>query len=208
MREGTENPSSEKFKTAVYDSEFFDFNERFDRFRELCAHSCNPLLVERDTEHHFRARLEVISLGEGIVGRGRVSPLSFYKTGRHVELSSARCIAGAFVVSGSLAVEQKHSSFIASPGELVLVDAFAPRSSKWAAAELFWFVIPDSELSLADRVWLYEALPWHGRPIAPLSTLLEFMAANMFVCSQTEVKSLHQALIPLLRITNGLTYPS
>src|SRR5262245_36403311 len=99
-------------KLHVWDSRYGRPAEAFSVFRETICSTFMPWTPEL-VDSAFDARVESLSLENGVVGRVRMTPIVAVKTKQNIANSADECIHGNLILSGELKVDQGDRTNIA-----------------------------------------------------------------------------------------------
>ena len=119
-------PIIQPSEVSVWDTEYCAPSKIFSAFREgLCA-GFMPWTPELRHEREFNARIESVSLKRGVISRIKTTPHTTSRTARDVANSDSPCIYAAFLLGGSICLEQDGTSAAANQGDLALFTSEKP----------------------------------------------------------------------------------
>jgi AraC family transcriptional regulator, positive regulator of tynA and feaB len=177
----------------------------FSVFREGVCKGFMPWSPEYKSDREFQGRIEALAIGQGSIGRFRMSPLVAVRSKQDIANSAHDCFYGHFVVSGGLKVEQSGRSDCLKVGDLVVHDGSTPTtftSSDRVPYEVFTLLIPKDSLSTVrngeDR--FRNAVFTREQMIPPLSSCLRGLTENMLSSSANELGAVFDACVALLPV--------
>ncbi|GAB3958510.1 helix-turn-helix domain-containing protein [Micromonospora vulcania] len=103
--------------------------ERFGFWHDLIARESVPMRIHSAHSGDFRARAEVISLGEVVVSSWQYPSLAMQRTGRFIRRSDPEMYQFALPLSGHGGVEQERRENLFRPGHFAIVDTSRPHQS-------------------------------------------------------------------------------
>ncbi|MBM0275380.1 AraC-like ligand-binding domain-containing protein [Micromonospora tarensis] len=103
--------------------------ERFGFWHDLVARESVPMRIHSAHAADFRARAEVINLGEVVLSSWRYPSLDMRRTGTFIRRSDPEMYQFALPLSGRGGVEQERRTNPFSPGHFAVVDTSRPHQS-------------------------------------------------------------------------------
>ncbi|MEU7653074.1 helix-turn-helix domain-containing protein [Micromonospora taraxaci] len=103
--------------------------ERFGYWHDLVARESVPMRIHSAHAADFRARAEVISLGEVVLSTWRYPSLDMQRTGTFIRRSDPEMYQFALPLSGQGGVEQERRANHFTPGNFAIVDTSRPHQS-------------------------------------------------------------------------------
>lgn len=192
----------------VWDSQYGTRAEAFSLFRETICTAFMPWTPEFYGKD-FVGRVESISLGNGAIGRVRMSPIVATKTKSDISQSPYDCIHGNLIISGELKVDQAGITNIAKRGDFVLYESYSPvtlTERPDASCDNLAFIVPVTEFSKIhdiDHKFANVLIP-SEKLGGPLAACLAMLGQNLCTAPIEEVAALFQACIALLPISLGM----
>jgi AraC-like DNA-binding protein len=192
----------------VWDSQYSHRAEAFCLFRETICTAFMPWTPEFYGKD-FVGRVENIALGNGAVGRVRMSPIVAVKTKSDISRSPIDCIHGNLIISGELKIEQGGATNIAKRGDLILYESFSPvtlTERPDASCDNLAFIIPTSAFSNSqdiDHKFSNVLIP-SEKLAGPLAGCLTMLTQTLRTAPVEELAAVFQACIALLPMSVGL----
>ncbi len=190
-------------EVVVWDTEYCAPSKVFSVFREGVSAAFMPWTPELKSGRDFNARIESISLKRGIVSRIRTTPHTTSRTSKDVSNSNIPCIYAAFLLGGSMRLEQGGKCTVANQGDLALftsekpiVVTEDPNHNHQALVLMIPSDAVDQIPNCADS-FTNIVLP-KGRIISPLATCASFISEHLLSTSLDELGALFDACVSLL----------
>lgn len=192
-------------RLKVWDTEYCAPSKVFGVFREGLCSAFMPWTPELSPDRDFNARIESVSLEKGIVSRIRVTPHTTARTARDVLNSEMPCIYAAFLLGGSITLEQGNSVVTARQGDLALFTSERPivvKEDPSHTHQALVLMVPTESLIHAGNcvdTFANVVLP-KGKIISPLATCASFMSEHLLSTSMEELQALFDACASLLPV--------
>lgn len=189
----------------VWDTEYCPPSKVFSAFREGLCQAFMPWTPELRSERDFNARIESISLEKGIVSRIRTTPHTTVRTPKDVLNSEMPCIYAAFLLSGSISLEQGGTQVIAQQGDLALFTSEKPvlvKEDPNHNHQALVLLIPTESVHQTENVvdsFTNVVLP-KEKIISPLATCASFISEHLLSTSIEELQALFDACASLLPV--------
>ncbi|MBM7493810.1 AraC-like DNA-binding protein [Micromonospora luteifusca] len=103
--------------------------ERFGFWHDLVARESVPMRIHSAHAADFRARAEVINLGEVVLSSWRYPSLDMQRTGTFIRRSDPEMYQFALPLSGHGGMEQERRTSLFTPGHFAVVDTSRPHQS-------------------------------------------------------------------------------
>lgn len=187
----------------VWDTEYCAPSKVFSMFREGLCSALMPWTPELESEQDFNARIESISLKKGGVSRIRATPHVAARTPSDVANSDLRCVYAAFLLGGSMRIDQDGSSTVARQGDLALFTSEKPitiAEDPKNNHQSLVLLIPNSsfgQITNCADAFTNIVLP-REKIIGPLATCASFISEHLLSTSRDELGALVDACVSLL----------
>ncbi len=179
-------------------------------YQDLLRSSDLPWTATRFDGTGFKARIESVSIGQGVISRHRAVPIELLRTKSDIAHSSKEYFGACYVLSGSIAFEQDDYIMLAHKGDFCIFDnalpaKFATFASTSSSPASLSFVFPKDRFAQVANPEIYFSNQHYPREklFSPLASILSHLSNRLIYSSYEELRALLAATIDLVPLAAG-----